>query len=460
MKANFMEDNVNLKNRILKMREANITDNVHLDPMSLNVKDSIIDKPVKKKILFTKSKESIQNNNENINLKNNIDNNFLSRENYKNQIEYNYDEQFKFLANKFNESIEVILELTDSINKLEKAVYGKEENKKKEHHNRKVYKIILIASFALTILVLSSLFFFSVNLDLTSLLKIDVWIFLNPIIRMVFYISAFCSIGTLIYLVHFYRFLEIEQKSYCFFLIKKSSIIGCIVALLSFLSIPGNMGGDLKSIIDPQLMQLTLETISGKATLLSLFGFMLIYFSCLKQSIVFYVLSFVGISSILLSFVIFGHSTQHGLASQFLIIIHLVGLSYWIGALLPLRKMCNFIEYKKLKVVAHLFGVYAIGYVGTLITAGLIFSYILLGDISSLITTDYGNVLLIKIVIVSILLSLGALNKFKLIPYLSIDYNLGLKKFKKSIQIEILCVLLILFFTSLLTTSLILPIGK
>ena len=136
-----MEDNVNLKNRILKMREANITDNVHLDPMSLNVKDSIIDKPVKKKILFTKSKESIQNNNENINLKNNIDNNFLSRENYKNQIEYNYDEQFKFLANKFNESIEVILELTDSINKLEKAVYGKEENKKKEHHNRKVYKI-------------------------------------------------------------------------------------------------------------------------------------------------------------------------------------------------------------------------------------------------------------------------------------------------------------------------------
>jgi putative copper resistance protein D len=219
------------------------------------------------------------------------------------------------------------------------------------------------------------------------------------------------------------------------------------------------MGGDLKSIIDPELIQLTLETISGKATLLSLIGFIIIYFSCLKQSIVFYLLSVVGISSLLLSFVMFGHSTKHGLVGQFLIIIHLVGLSYWIGALLPLRKMCNFIDKEKLKIVAHLFGIYAIGYVGVLITAGLIFSYILLGNISALISTDYGNILLIKMIVVSTLLSLGAINKFNIIPNLSIDQNLGLKRLKKSIQIEILCVLLIFFLTSLLTTSLILPMG-
>ena len=285
----------------------------------------------------------------------------------------------------------------------------------------------------------------------------EVWSFLNPIIRMIFYISAFGSVGTLIYLVHFYRLLEFEQRSYCFSLIKKSSIIGSIIAFLSFLSIPGNMGGDFKSVIDTQLIELTLETISGKAALLSLLGFILIYFSCIKKSKISYILSILGVSSILLSFVIFGHATKHGLVGQFLIIIHLVGLSYWIGSLLPLRKMCNFIEYEKLRLVAHLFGIYALGYVGVLIIAGLIFSYILLGDISSLITTDYGNVLLIKMIIVSMLLSLGAMNKFKIIPYLSINQNLGLKRLKNSIQIEIFCVLLILFFTSLLTTSLELP---
>ena len=452
-----MEDSINLKKRISKIREANNISHVFIDPKNLDVKDSVLDKTIEKKILFTKSNVPIQNHTEIVNIKNNLGNNTSSFENLENKIEYNYDNQFKLLANKFNEAVGVILELTESIQKLEKIVYEKEENTKKIDYTKNSYKFKLSFSFVLITLISFFIFFLPVNLELATLLNMEIWSFLNPIIRMIFYISVFGSVGTFIYLFHFYRLLETEQKSYCFVLIKRSSIIGSIIAFLSFLSIPGNMGGDFKSIIDIQLIQLTFETISGKATLLSLLGFILIYFSCLKQSRLFYFLSFLGISSILLSFVIFGHTTKHGLLGQFLIIIHLVGLSYWIGSLLPLRKMCNLIEYKKLRVVAHLFGIYALGYVGILIIAGLIFSYILLGDIASLITTDYGNVLLIKMIIVSILLSLGALNKFKIIPYLSINKKLGLEKLKNSIQIEIYCVLLILFFTSLLTTSITLP---
>ena len=455
-----MEDSINLKKRILRMRQANNTDNVIINPKTFNIKESVPEKLIKENVLFTKANASINNIPENINIKSNTDNNFVSIKNPREIIEYNYNPQFKLLATKFNEAVEVILELNDRVKNLEKIVYSKEDITLKINQNTNNYKIKLGVSLAFIILVLLSLLFLPDDLDFSSIFKLDVWIFLNPIIKMAFYISAFCSVGTYIYLIHFNRFLENKQKSYCFSLIKRSSIIGCIISFLSFLSIPGNMGGDLKSIIDPELIQLTLETISGKAALLSLLGFIIIYFSCLKQSIVFYLLSFVGISTLLLSFVIFGHSTKHGLAGQFLIIVHLVGLSYWIGALLPLRKMCNFIDNDKLKIVAHLFGIYAIGYVGVLVAAGLIFSYILLGDISALISTDYGNVLLIKMIVVSTLLSLGAINKFKIIPNLSIDQNLGLKRLKKSIQIEILCVLSIFFLTSLLTTSLILPMGS
>ena len=452
-----MEDSKDLKKRILNMREANNINNEFINPGNILEKKSTPNIALKQNILFTKSNSSIQNDSENFNTKKIQDNNTSSFEKDKKEIQYNYDDQFKLLANKFNEAVEVILELTESIAKLEKVVYEREEKTKKISYAKigNIFKLSFY--FALIILIFSSIFFLPVNIEYTSLFNMEVWSFLNPIIRMIFYISAFGSVGTLIYLVHFYRLLEFEQRSYCFSLIKKSSIIGSIIAFLSFLSIPGNMGGDFKSVIDTQLIELTLETISGKAALLSLLGFILIYFSCIKKSKISYILSILGVSSILLSFVIFGHATKHGLVGQFLIIIHLVGLSYWIGSLLPLRKMCNFIEYEKLRIVAHLFGIYALGYVGVLIIAGLIFSYILLGDISSLITTDYGNVLLIKMIIVSMLLSLGAMNKFKIIPYLSINQNLGLKRLKNSIQIEIFCVLLILFFTSLLTTSLELP---
>jgi putative copper resistance protein D len=457
METNFMEDSKDLKKRILNMREANNINNEFINPGNIVEKKSTPNIALKQNILFTKSNSSIQNDTENFNTKKIQDNNTSSFEKDKKEIQYNYDDQFKLLANKFNEAVEVILELTESIAKLEKVVYVREEKNKKINYakNGNIFKLSFY--FALIILIFSSIFFLPVNIEYTNLFNMEVWSFLNPIIRMIFYISAFGSVGTLIYLVHFYRLLEFEQRSYCFSLIKKSSIIGSIIAFLSFLSIPGNMGGDFKSVIDTQLIELTLETISGKAALLSLLGFILIYFSCIKKSKISYILSFLGVSSILLSFVIFGHATKHGLVGQFLIIIHLVGLSYWIGSLLPLRKMCNFIEYEKLRLVAHLFGIYALGYVGVLIIAGLIFSYILLGDISSLITTDYGNVLLIKMIVVSMLLSLGAMNKFKIIPYLSINQNLGLKRLKNSIQIEIFCVLLILFFTSLLTTSLELP---
>ena len=452
-----MEDSKDLKKRILNMREANNINNEFINPGNILEKKSTPNTALKQNILFTKSNSSIQNDSENFNTKKIQDNNTLLFEKDKNEIQYNYDDQFKLLANKFNEAVEVILELTESIAKLEKVVYVREEKTKKINYAKNGNIFMLSFYFALIILIFSSIFFLPVNIEYTSLFNMEVWSFLNPIIRMIFYISAFGSVGTLIYLVHFYRLLEFEQRSYCFSLIKKSSIIGSIIAFLSFLSIPGNMGGDFKSVIDSQLIELTLETISGKAALLSLLGFILIYFSCIKKSKISYILSILGVSSILLSFVIFGHATKHGLVGQFLIIIHLVGLSYWIGSLLPLRKMCNFIEYEKLRIVAHLFGIYALGYVGVLIIAGLIFSYILLGDISSLITTDYGNVLLIKMIVVSMLLSLGAMNKFKIIPYLSINQNLGLKRLKNSIQIEIFCVLLILFFTSLLTTSLELP---
>ena len=171
-----MEDSINLKKRIFKIREANNIDSGYLNP--------------KKNVLFTKSIATIQNHSEKINIKSNTND--------------NYGEQFKFLANKFNEAIEVILELNDRVNMLKKLVYGKEGNTKKILHNKNRNKIKLGIASALIILFISSLFFPPIHLELTSLSKMDIWIFLNPLIRMVFYISAFCLVGTLIYLIHQY----------------------------------------------------------------------------------------------------------------------------------------------------------------------------------------------------------------------------------------------------------------
>ena len=57
-----------------------------------------------------------------------------------------YEVQFKLLANKFNESVEVILELSEKVNKLEKLLYSEIENKsyRAVPFNLRLISIILV----------------------------------------------------------------------------------------------------------------------------------------------------------------------------------------------------------------------------------------------------------------------------------------------------------------------------
>ena len=61
----------------------------------------------------------------------------------------------------------------------------------------------------------------------------------------------------------------------------------------------------------------------------------------------------IAILLILYSFIVIGHSLKGGLLTQSLVVIHLIGLSYWLGSLLPLQKMCNLNDFVELKKIAH-----------------------------------------------------------------------------------------------------------
>ena len=99
------------------------------------------------------------------------------------------------------------------------------------------------------------------------------------------------------------------------------------------------------------------------------------------------------------------------------------------------------------------------GYVGLLLIAGLAYAYLLLGDIALIFTTSYGKVLLSKIVLVVALLLLAAVNKIKLVPSLEPRWTPNVRRFQRSVQFEIAIVLIILIASSLLTTSLTVPMG-
>ena len=107
----------------------------------------------------------------NLDIKNTINNletqNTSSISNHESKKGDNYDEQFKLLANKFNEAVEVILELSESVNKLESIIYSKKErfNNKKYSTNRYKLKFVIFIIF----ITLISLYVIFLPIDLNSI---------------------------------------------------------------------------------------------------------------------------------------------------------------------------------------------------------------------------------------------------------------------------------------------------
>ena len=288
---------------------------------------------------------------------------------------------------------------------------------------------------------------------------LEIWTILNPIIRTFIYLTALYSIGSVLFKVHFHKFFNQEINIYCKKIIRDSALLGLIISILAFLSVAGNLGGEIQSIFEIDLIELSFETIQGRSYLLLIVGFIFLFFSYYFQRNFMNAFNIIGTVLILISFIVIGHSLSQGIYTQILLLIHLFCISYWLGSFLPLRHMCNIKKYKNLYFVAHNFGVYATFYVGLLIITGLTFSYFLLGGISPIITSTYGNVLLCKLLFVSFILIIGAINKFKLVPNIKANLNEGQNKLKRSINIEFMLTLLILFLTSILTTSLPTPMS-
>ena len=286
----------------------------------------------------------------------------------------------------------------------------------------------------------------------------EIWDFLNPILRLIFYFASFGTLGTPLFIMHFKKISTSKLLCHCENIILKSALIGVLISLILFLSVAGNIGGDVTSVFDKSSLKLSMTSKAGIATIISLIGFLTVIISRNWHSNWKISVSIIGNILILQSFLMIGHSSRGGLITQLLLLIHLIGISYWLGALLPFRRLCTTSETGTLLVIAHRFGVFAIGYVLVLVLAGFGFTYEVLGGITPLIYTSYGNTLLVKISFVTLLLLLAALNKFRIVPLLKQNSHLAIKKLRISIHFEMVFASIVLILTSLLTTSFVLPI--
>ncbi len=177
-----MNESLDLRNRISKMRESN---NIVLDQAKSEIKTT----DTATESLPQKTQNDVISREVNFETKLEKENSFLENKKIKNSniknvrnpikqpsdnLPYDNEAQFRMIAKKFNEAVEVILELSDKVKNLEEtinslSVKSRKSKKKYSFFNLKTYAFITI-----TILIILVLFTFPINLTLIKLIITDV----------------------------------------------------------------------------------------------------------------------------------------------------------------------------------------------------------------------------------------------------------------------------------------------
>lgn len=236
------------------------------------------------------------------------------------------------------------------------------------------------------------------------------------------------------------------------------AVLGLLATILAFSLRGANLTGDISGMTDPEMLGLLWSTPVGTALLLRVVGLGLLIAGLFIGRVGMWVSVLGGVLAIW-SFDHVGHvSSRDTTLLDIALTLHLLAVALWIGVLTPLKRLASSSNtYASAADVGHQFGVVATVTVPLLIIAGGYMVYALVGSFAALIGTEYGQALIIKVLLVGLLLGLAAANKLRFIPAIRAGDPAAAGHLSKSISVEWLVVFAVLGTTAVLTTNLTLP---
>ena len=289
----------------------------------------------------------------------------------------------------------------------------------------------------------------------------EIWDILRPLVKLCLYPAMFVAAGgLLIFELVFAPQLADDMRTYLRRLITGAAWAGLALVAAQVMVAAGSLGGDLASTTDTALLGLVMKSPLGLFSIVAGIGFAMITVMHRVKARGEQAARVVAAATVLLSLTVVGHATRLGAVTGVLLAIHLGGIAFWLGALLPLRRMCLMAPEtgsQSLAAVADGFGRLAQVIVSGLVAAGLIYAALLLGSVTALLTTGYGLALLLKILLVGALLWLASRNRLRIVPALVDGDASAAAALRRIIDLEVITVLAILALSAVLTSSLDLP---
>ncbi|REL36787.1 copper resistance D family protein [Thalassotalea euphylliae] len=292
-------------------------------------------------------------------------------------------------------------------------------------------------------------------------MEMYIWNTVIVLSKIVFYVGFVCIAGYTFFKQVFeqsesHNNLAIANLKW----IRGSIVIALLANGLWFFASTGAMAEEgIQGAFDPDILAIMWDSSIGDGTLLRTIGLMIAILALISpfklKSVVLnnYLKQGILVSSLFLlayTFTLIGHVSELGGGEKVLLMLHVLVMAWWFGALFPLKEACHESDYGQLYSLMDKFGRQASIAVSLLLIAGLWLAFQLVGNVEELFSSSYGQTLLLKLVIVTSILGIAAKHKLKLVPQLK--NNDGREALSKSISIEMVVAFAILSVTAGLTS--------
>jgi putative copper export protein len=281
----------------------------------------------------------------------------------------------------------------------------------------------------------------------------DGWDVAAVAVKTLLYATCLTAGGGVLFMAIFGARLTGDERRHIVRLTRAMAVAALVVTFARVMILSGLLGGDVASLWDWSLIRIVVEGSEGHAAAVRAVGLIAIaafaFGTGATQAI-----AVLGAVLAAGSFALTGHSGTAGPGDvpRLLLAAHLVAVSYWIGALLPLFRVTSSPEISRVGAILRRFGGIAAFVVPGLIVAGSILLWLLLGTVEAVFASEYGRYVLLKLTFVAGLLTLAAVNKLRLTPRIEAGDGTAVATLRWSIVGEMALAAVILIVTATFTT--------
>ncbi len=274
----------------------------------------------------------------------------------------------------------------------------------------------------------------------------------SVILRALSFVLLFQAAGVAIFVAVFGRRLASSQVSVR--RLGQAAAIAAIVLVAAHYALEAaRMAGEMSGMWDPTLQGMAWNSPAGTALICRLLGLLLIAVGLQEASVRWTILAVGGTVLATGAFALTGHTSvnAHRAALAPLLMLHLLVVAFWFGALWPLYVASLRETPARASDIIERFTAAATWLVPVILLAGIVMAVLLLPNLQAL-SEPYGELLIAKVVGFAVLMGLAAANKWRLGPALVHGPAQSGRWFRRSVAAEYVLIAAVLTITAVMTS--------